>query len=107
MDRRVAHVTKAVLERAFLQEDPASFRSGVMEAAHALEPLVQALDLEREDPQAQRIETCPECLIPFDEGVEETALCPWCGARNPALMDILTWAEMRALEQAWPEALSA
>ena len=51
--------------------------------------------------------TCPECLIPLDEVEPDDAHCPWCGARLPEPLQALTWAQLEALEQAWPEALGA
>ena len=44
-------------------------------------------------------------MIPLDEHEPDDAHCPWCGARFPEPLQALTWAELEAIEQAWPEAL--
>ena len=50
---------------------------------------------------------CTECMIPLDEREPDDAHCPWCGARCAEPLQALTWAELEAIEQAWPEALEA
>jgi len=106
MDRRVQK-SDEILERAWLYRDPASFREGVMEATRALIALDEAPSPEPWDFDSGDATTCPECSIPYDETDAEDATCPWCGARRPDPLQALVWAELRAMELAWPEMRSA
>ena len=106
MDARLEQVTHEILEHAFLYDDPDSFREGVLQTARALDDLdaataVDGPGIDRDGPM-----TCPECMIPFDEEDPDDAHCPWCGARMPEPLQELVWAEMRAMELAWRDAVS-
>ena len=109
MDERLGQVTNEVLERAWLYRDPVSFREGVLAAAEAISimdaPAVEDVwSFDLQDPT-----NCPECRIPYDDDVDsaEESLCPWCGARRPGQLQELIWAEIKAMEAAWPEAVGA
>ena len=57
---------------------------------------------DREDPTS-----CPECMLPVDDDDPDATHCPWCGARNPEPLQTVVWAELEAMELAWPDALGA
>jgi hypothetical protein len=102
---RIDQVTRDILEHAFLYDDPDSFRAGVMQTARALDHLDPDMPGEPRRLDRREPETCPECMIPLDEAGPDDAHCPWCGARNAEPLQELVWAELRAVEAAWPEAL--
>ena|SRR5438105_8528997 len=107
MDRRT-RITDEILERAWLYRDPPSFREGVTEASKAFSALAEsASPAESESFGEERADVCLECQIPFDDFDAEDVSCPWCGARRPDPLQAVVWAELRAMELAWPEALSA
>jgi hypothetical protein len=106
MDPRT-RITYEILERAWLYRDPASFREGVMETTRALTALDEDPSPEPWEPEGREAGTCPECSIPYDEPDADDATCPWCGARRPDPLQAVVWAELRAMELAWPEMLSA
>ena len=105
MDRRITTITDEILEHAFLYDDPDSFREGVRQAARAMEELEQDLILHSGRIDLEGPKTCPECMIPVDDADPDDGYCPWCGARNPEPLQELVWAEFRAVEAAWPEAV--
>ena len=101
----IGQVADEIIERAWLHHDPDSFRAGVREVTAALHRLEEAPVAEPKPDRA----SCPECWIPFDDDADsiDDALCPWCGARRPEPLQELVWAEFRAVEAAWPEAVGA
>ncbi len=107
VNRRVAELTEDLVGRAFLHEDPGSYRAGVLDTAQALGELSGRVLFEPSNPDRRDPESCPECQIPFDHQDLEDPYCPWCGTRNPEAVQDLVWAEIRALEEAWPAALGA
>lgn len=70
-----------------------------------VEDLFETLLLDDPDKTSKGAALCAECMIPLDEHEPDDAHCPWCGARFPEPLQALTWAELEAIEQAWPEAL--
>jgi hypothetical protein len=46
-------------------------------------------------------------MLPVDDDDPDATHCSWCGARNPEPLQALIWAELEAMERAWPEALGA
>jgi hypothetical protein len=69
------------------------------------EDIFEVLLLDYPDATSKGPPLCIECLIPLDETDPDDAHCPWCGARITDPLQALTWAELEAIEQAWPEAL--
>jgi hypothetical protein len=109
VDDRLGQVTHEVLERAWLYGDPASFREGVLAAVEALSSVDDPVPEDVWSFDLQDPTNCPECRIPFDDDADsaDDALCPWCGARRPGQLQELMWAEIKAMELAWPEAVGA
>ena len=71
------------------------------------EDIFEVLVLEYPDATSKGSPLCVECLIPLDERDPDDVHCPWCGARCSEPLQALTWAELEAIEQAWPEAIGA
>jgi hypothetical protein len=46
-------------------------------------------------------------MLPVDDDDPDATHCPWCGARNPEPLQTVVWAELEAMELAWPDALGA
>jgi hypothetical protein len=103
-ERRITRIAGEVVDRAFLYDDPESFRAGVAELMRALS---DGVDIELVRPGVSDLTWCAECHIPFDDQDPDRAECPWCGARNLGLLQGVSWAEFEALDAAWPEALRA
>jgi hypothetical protein len=62
-----------------------------------LEPLSFTLVTATSNGSAGRGVRCFECAIQFDEDPETyEPYCPWCGARNPACVQMVAWAEFQA-----------
>jgi hypothetical protein len=88
---RFAHVVKTH-ERAFAPLEVAAIAQTVTEALDAFEA-----EVARPSGLTYR---CPECNILTDA---DDAFCRWCDARNPEMLEAITWAELRLKEQGWPE----
>jgi endogenous inhibitor of DNA gyrase (YacG/DUF329 family) len=44
------------------------------------------------------MDICPECQLPSDD--DEDGHCPWCGARDADLLELVVWAELISMEEA-------
>jgi hypothetical protein len=92
-----------VADHATLGGEPMDLRNGPTEP----EDIFEVLLLEYPDATSKGAALCIECLIPLDERDPDDPHCPFCGARFSDPLQALTWAELEAIEQAWPEALEA